>query len=81
MSQRLGPADGRAYTISTSSKLFNNLLMNINDVPVVDNYSYRQLLQKQGPAIMKPLYVYQSNGDKNGCFPGNKVLIKAPNLY
>ena len=49
MSTRLGMADGRCFTISTASSLFNDYVMDSNQIPLVDNYSYRQLLQRQGP--------------------------------
>ena len=43
MSQRLGMADGRCFTINTSSRLLNNYIMTSNSVDYVDNYKYRQL--------------------------------------
>ena len=47
MSQRLGMADGRCFTINSSAQLFNNYVMKQNGITFEDNYSYRQLLQKQ----------------------------------
>ena len=38
MSQRLGMADGRCFTINSSSQLYNNYLMNKNGVSYEDNY-------------------------------------------
>jgi hypothetical protein len=52
MSTRLGMADGRCFTISTASTLFNDYVMDSNRIPLVDNYSYRQLLQRQGPSTI-----------------------------
>ena len=55
MSTRLGMADGRCFTISTASSLFNDYVMDSNQIPLVDNYSYRQLLQRQGPDAINNL--------------------------
>jgi hypothetical protein len=55
MSQRLGMADGRCFTINSSAQLMNNYIMNQNGVSLEDNYSYRQLLQKQGPELLTKL--------------------------
>ena len=33
----------------------NNYIMNQNGVSLEDNYSYRQLLQKQGPELLTKL--------------------------
>ena len=52
MSQRLGMADGRCFTINSSAQLTNNDLMKQNGITFEDNYSYRQLLQKQGPELL-----------------------------
>ena len=56
MSQRLGMADGRCFTINSSAQLTNNFIMNQNGVKLEDNYSYRQLLQKQGPELLTKLH-------------------------
>ena len=53
MSQRLGMADGRCFTVNSSSQLYNNYLMKTNGVSYEDNYSYRKLLQTKGPALFK----------------------------
>jgi len=45
-------ADGRCFTINSSAQLTNNYLMKQNDITFEDNYSYRQLLQKQGPELL-----------------------------
>jgi hypothetical protein len=52
MSQRLGMADGRCFTINSSAQLTNNYIMKQNGITFEDNYSYRQLLQKQGPELL-----------------------------
>jgi len=55
MSQRLGMADGRCFTIHSASQLTNSYLMQQNGINKVDNYSYRQLLQKGGPELINKL--------------------------
>lgn len=55
MSQRLGMADGRCFTINSSAQLTNNYIMQQNGISVEDNYSYRQLLQKQGPELINKM--------------------------
>uniref|UniRef100_A0AB38ZM30 Uncharacterized protein n=1 Tax=Mantoniella tinhauana virus 1 TaxID=3111543 RepID=A0AB38ZM30_9VIRU len=75
MSQRLGMADGRCFTINTSSQLFNNYMMDKNGISFEDNYSYRQLLQKQGPEILSDIQ------DNTPCHTSNKPLLKVPNIY
>ena len=55
MSQRLGMADGRCFTINNSSMLYNDFLMTQNGIKFEDNYSFRKLLQEKGPdVITKP---------------------------
>ena len=56
MSQRLGMADGRQYSLNSSAQLLNNHIMQKN----ADNYSYRQLLQKGGPAVIEQLQKEQA---------------------
>ena len=53
MSQRLGMADGRCFTIANSSKLYDSYIMQKNGIKPEDNYSYRQLLQSKGPELNK----------------------------
>ena len=45
MSQRLGMADGRSFTINNSSKLYDNFIKTQNGIKFEDNYSFRKLLQ------------------------------------
>ncbi|AGH31185.1 hypothetical protein APZ24_gp145 [Ostreococcus lucimarinus virus 2] len=55
MSQRLGMADGRCFTLNSSAQLTNNYIMEQNKISREDNYSYRQLLQKQGPELLNKI--------------------------
>ena len=75
MSERLGMADGRCFTIHTASTLFNDHVMLQNKIIPQDNYSYRKLLQKMGPKLLKPL-------DREGpCITCNEPLLKVKNTY
>ena len=79
MSQRLGMADGRCFTINTSAQLFNNYVMKQNSIPFEDNYSYRQHLQKQGPELLSQIQDQQGKNDKcNSC---DKPLVDASKIY
>ena len=78
MSQRLGMADGRCFTVSTSAQLLNNYVMKQNGISFEDNYSYRQLLQKQGPELMSKLQDEQGKADCNSC---DKPLLKVSDIY
>jgi hypothetical protein len=49
MSTRIGMADGRCITSFDSNRIMNDFIMSQNKIPVEDNYSYRKLLQEQGP--------------------------------
>ena len=55
MSQRLGMADGRCFTIHSSAQLTNNYLMEQNGISFEDNYSFRKEMQKQGPEFLNKL--------------------------
>jgi glycogen synthase len=48
-------ADGRCFTLNSSAQLTNNYIMQQNGVALEDNYSYRQLLQKQGPELLNKI--------------------------
>ncbi len=52
MSQRLGMADGRCFTINNSSMLYNDFLMTQNGINFEDNYSFRKILQSKGPEML-----------------------------
>lgn len=79
MSQRLGMADGRCFTMHSSAQLFNNYVMKQNNISLEDNYSYRQLLQKQGPQLMSQVQSVQNNN--NNCNDCSVPLLKMPNIY
>ena len=79
MSQRLGMADGRAYTISTSSQLFNNYLMRESRIPLENNYAYSQLLQKQGPSLINNVTA-KVQGDTQ-CNEFHTPLVKVKGHY
>jgi hypothetical protein len=66
MSQRLGMADGRCFTMNSSAQLTNNYIMKQNGIAFEDNYSYRQLLQKNGPELLNKL-PEQSRGKCDSC--------------
>lgn len=72
MSQRLGMADGRCFTINTSSQLLNNYVMQQNGIMLEDNYSYRQLIQKAGPELLEQIT------QDTSC---NKPLLKVTGIY
>jgi len=78
MSQRLGMADGRCFTINTSAQLLNNYVMKQNGISFEDNYSYRQLLQKQGPELLSKVHEEQGKENCNTC---DKPLLKVPGIY
>jgi hypothetical protein len=86
MSTRLGMADGRCFTISTASSLFNDYVMDSNKISYVDNYGYRQLLQKQGPAVIDNLVSSAQPFGNNMrgyplCTECVNPLLKVPNTY
>lgn len=85
MSQRLGMADGRCFTINTSNQLLNDYIMEQNGVDFVDNYTYRNLLQKYGPEILKSLENKQSTDIRSGntiaCQSCDTPLLKVPDTY
>ena len=88
MSQRLGMADGRCFTIGTSAQLLNDYIMKSNGIQYQDNYSYRQLLQKQGPNVVHAVQnlqhvgqVKRPNNFVNQCQSCNKPLLKVPDTY
>ena len=78
MSQRLGMAGGRCFTVNTSTQLFNNYVMKKNGISFEDNYSYRQLLQKQGPALLSSVQAEQGKDNCNTC---DKPLVNASDIY
>ena len=81
MSQRLGMADGRCFTINTSSRLLNNYIMTENKVDYVDNYKYRQLLQNEGPKLIEKVTNQQKVAEDGNCKRCDKPLIKVAGIY
>lgn len=84
MSQRLGMADGRCFTINTASQLLNNYVMEQNNIGYADNYVYRQLLQKQGPDVIERIVSMQQVSKSGGppfCNSCDTPLLKVPNTY
>jgi len=78
MSQRLGMADGRCFTINSSTQLLNNYIMKQNGITFEDNYSYRKLLQNQGPNLINKI---QDEQGKENCKTCDKPLLKMPDIY
>ncbi len=78
MSQRLGMADGSCFTVNTSAQLLNNYVMKKNGITFEDNYSYRQLLQKQGPELMSQIQDEQGTKKCNSC---DNPLVNASDIY
>lgn len=71
----MGMADGRCFTINTSSQLLNDYVMKQNNIVYEDNYSYRKLLQSKGPELI------QQNPSISGCNVCNKPLMSVPDIY
>ena len=55
MSERLGPAGGRCFTVYTSNRIMNDRIMNLLDVPLQNNYAYRTALEKGGQPMLNSL--------------------------
>jgi len=88
MSQRLGMADGRCLTVYTSERLLNDYIMKQNNIGYQDNYSYRRLLQSQGPQVMQMIQSQQRTGPPqqqsnhvNMCQSCDTPLLKVPGIY
>jgi uncharacterized protein with PIN domain len=88
MSQRLGMADGRCLTIHTSPRLLNDYIMTQHGIQYQNNYKFRQLLQRQGPAVLQVVQSQQQTGAPNDqsnfinrCQSCNTPLLKVPNTY
>jgi len=79
MSQRLGMADGRCFTINSSSQLLNNHIMNNQGIKLEDNYSYRRFLQKSGPGLIEDLQSSQIKGGQ--CNVCDTPLVDTRNVY
>lgn len=87
MSQRLGMADGRCFTINTSNRILNDYLMDQKNISLENNYEYRKLLQKMGPELLKMIEQKQKSGrvessnHVNQCQSCNVPLLKVPDIY
>jgi len=89
MSQRLGMADGRCFTIGTSSLLLNDFIMKSNGIDYQDNYAYRKFLQAKGPSVITDIQSLQMRNQSrqqninfvNQCQSCNVPLLKVPNTY
>ena len=76
-------ADGRAFTIHTSSQLLNDRIMSDNGIAYPLNYQYRQLIAKLGPDMLRPVTDLQRVGPVpansiNRCFSADVPLLKVP---
>jgi len=79
MSQRMGMADGRCFTVSTSSRLLNDYIMDQNGIDYTDNYTYRQFIQQKGPDVLNMLTKGQRIEEcKAMC---HEPLLKVPDTY
>jgi hypothetical protein len=74
-------ADGRCFTLNTSSRLLNNYIMNENKVDYVDNYKYRQLLQSEGPKLIEKVTNEQKVAEDGNCQRCDKPLLKVAGIY
>jgi hypothetical protein len=88
MSQRLGMADGRCFTIHTASTLFNDYVMTQNGIQYENNYAYRRLLQAKGPELVENVQGIQKSGPQaapintvNRCQSCDVPLLKVPDTY
>jgi hypothetical protein len=75
MSQRLGMADGRCFTVASSAQLYNNYLMNKNGISYEDNYSFRKLLQSKGPQL------FNDKQSKTKCASCDNPMVDTRNIY
>lgn len=86
MSQRLGMADGRCFTINSASRLVNDYVMTQYGIPYENNYMYRQLLQKKGPEIVERMQALQQSvpagaNSVNRCQGCDLALLKMPTIF
>lgn len=81
MSQSMGMADGRCFGVHTSAQLFNDYLMNKNNISYADNYSYRKFLQQSGPSVMDSVNAQQPITTVNQTPVCNKALLNVSNIY
>lgn len=81
MSQRMGMADGRCFTIHTSAQLFNDYMMKTNNINYSDNYSYRKLLQQSGTQILEPVRAKQTISAPGRITVCDTPLLNVSNIY
>ena len=84
MSQRLGMADGRCFTINASNGLVNDYIMSQQGIRYEDNYAYRKYLQQTGPEALNQITSMQTNRNVNHvnqCQSCDKPLLKISNIY
>jgi len=79
MSQRLGMADGRCFSLNSSSQLVNNFIMQENNIRMEDNYAYRQFLQNNGPVLLNKMQ--EKVQGKGPCFTCDKPMMDLRNMY
>jgi hypothetical protein len=79
MSQRLGMADGRCFSINSSSQLVNNYIMQQANIRMEDNYSYRQFLQSNGPVILNNLQ--EKVQGKGPCMSCDQPMLNLRDMY
>lgn len=72
-------ADGRCFSINSSSQLVNNYIMQQANIRMEDNYSYRQFLQKNGPAILNT--IQESVQGTGPCLSCDKPLLDLRDMY
>ena len=75
----MGMADGRVFTISTSSGLLNDFIMEKNGIQYADNYSFRKALQRQGPALLDVVTQHKNIDVCKATV--TETLLKIPNTY
>lgn len=86
MSQRLGMADGRCFTINNANSLVNDYIMKQNNIQYADNYAYRKYLQQKGPDALNELMKEQQSMDNssnsvNKCMSCDSPLLKLSDIY
>lgn len=88
MSQRLGMADGRCFTLNSANTLLNDYMMNKQNIRYEDNYAYRKFLQQRGPEALNDIQKIQASGQRvsaqsavNQCQSCDTPLLKIPNIY
>ena len=79
MSQRLGMAVGRFFSINSSSQLVNNYILQQANIRMEDNYSYRQYLQKSGPVILNNLQ--EKVQGKGPCMSCDQPMLNLRDMY